>query len=291
MLSPKLLLLHGYYGAHYPYRRWLNIRRAAAGRAAVTVLGYHRIADDRATPWTQSKRSFARQIDWLKRNFDLISLGEAQRRLTAGQNFRSAVCVTFDDGYAENCEAALPLLLREGVPCTYFVTTRNALERRPFDHDLALGHSLSPNSVDELRELSAAGIEIGAHTRTHANLGPISQIDRLHDEIVGAAEDLAEAIGKPVRYFAFPFGQHENLNATAFEIGRDHGFEAMCSAYGGFNFPGDDSFHLQRIMTDEELIRIKNWVTVDPRKLNSVRRYEYQPAPVVCHAAANAIAG
>ena len=51
------------------------------------------------------------------------------------------------------------------------------------------------------------------------------------------------------------------------------GYAGVCSAYGGFNFPGDDPFHLQRIHADDDLIRLKNWVTVDPRKLQETRQF------------------
>ncbi len=65
--------------------------------------------------------------------------------------------------------------------------------------------------------------------------------------MVAAGEELQAALGRPVRYFAFPFGLHANLNAAAFALARGAGYEAVCSGYGGFNFPGDDAFHLQRI--------------------------------------------
>ena len=80
-----------------------------------------------------------------------------------------------------------------------------------------------------------------------------------------------------MRYFAFPFGQHKNLNPNAFALAKESGFEGVCSAYGGYNFAGDDPFHLQRIHVDNDLIRLKNWVTVDARKLAMVKRYEYRP--------------
>jgi hypothetical protein len=78
-----------------------------------------------------------------------------------------------------------------------------------------------------------------------------------------------------VRYFAFPFGQHANLDPRAFELAAEAGYAGVCSAYGGFNFPGDDPFHLQRIVIDEVMIRLKNWVTMDPRKLRTPR-FEYR---------------
>ena len=48
----------------------------------------------------------------------------------------------------------------------------------------------------------------------------------------------------------------------------------MCSAYGGYNFPGDDPFHLRRFHADPEFIRFNNWMTVDPRKLRMHRDFD-----------------
>jgi peptidoglycan/xylan/chitin deacetylase (PgdA/CDA1 family) len=279
----KQLLLGAYYYTTWPGRWWDAAIRAADGQAPIIVLFYHRIADDLANDWTASNSMFARQMRWLKRHFDMVSLAEAQRRIESGRNTRPCASVTFDDGYADNCTQALPLLLREQIPCTYFVAARHITDGKPFGHDVALGKPLPPNTPEQIRQLAQAGIEIGAHTRHHADLGKIHDPVELHDEIVGSKEDLEAITGKSVRYFAFPFGQHCNLSPEAFGIARDAGFDGVCSAYGGFNFAGDDPFHLQRIHVDNDLIRLKNWCTVDRRKLTMTERYEYrrgcQPAP------------
>lgn len=279
----KRRFLSIYYHGSYPYRWCWNRLAEARGRAPVMVLFYHRVADDGAGPWTCSNRMFAKQIWWLKSRYDLVSLAEAQRRIQSG-NRRACVSITFDDGYADNCREALPLLVREQIPCTYFVTTRHVFEGTPFPHDAARGQAHAPNTLAELKSLVADGIEIGAHTRTHADLGRISDPRRLYDEVVSAGQELANALGRPIRYFAFPFGQFAHLNPAAFELAREAGYVGVCSAYGGLNFPGDDTFHLQRIHGDEDLLRMKNWLTVDPRK-RRVPRYEYQrpgtqPLPV-----------
>jgi hypothetical protein len=99
--------LHAYYLASRPYRARRQAQRRAAGRAPVSVLFYHRVADDRANPWTIPEKIFARQVDWLRTRFDLVSLEEAQRRIRSGRNDRPAVSITFDDGYADNCRFAL----------------------------------------------------------------------------------------------------------------------------------------------------------------------------------------
>jgi hypothetical protein len=56
-----------------------------------------------------------------------------------------------------------------------------------------------------------------------------------------------------------------NLNHAAAAMARADGIQAVVSAYGGYNTPGDDSFHLQRCHGDPELERIRNAVTFDPR--------------------------
>ena len=271
----KRRLLSLYYYGSSPLRCWSAARRQAAGRAPIMVLFYHRIADDTPNNWTTPFDVFERQIRWLKQHFDVVSLAEAQRRIREG-NSRPAVSVTFDDGYADNCAGALPLLIEEGIPCTYFVATRFVVEGKPFPHDVARGMPLAPNTAEQLRQMAAAGIELAAHTRTHADIGRLWTSADLLDEIVGGKTELESIVDRPVRYFAFPYGQHGNMSAAAFEMAREAGYEAVVSAYGGYNFPGDDPFHLQRIHGDDDLLRLKNWLTVDPLKLRKTRRFEYR---------------
>jgi len=275
----KQLLLSLYYHATCPVRVRNRRRWASQGRLPAIVLFWHRIADDRANPWTTSNASFARQIHWLQKRFLFVSLEEAQRRIRAGCNREPCVSITFDDGYADNCRQAIPWLIEKRIPCTYFVTVQNMLSGEPFPDDAAMGHSLAPNNLEQLRAMAAAGIEIGAHAFTHANLGAITDRQLLHHEVVAAREELQKAIGRSVRYFAFPYGLHGNLSPTAFALAEAAGYSGVCSAYGGFNFPGDDPFHLQRISGDAPMICVKNWVTIDPRKLRTPR-FERQASAV-----------
>ncbi|MBC8354581.1 MAG: polysaccharide deacetylase family protein [Planctomycetes bacterium] len=276
VLSPwKSSLLGAYYYATLPGRLWSNEQAARAGSAPVMVIYYHRVADHTPNAWTISNAQFRREINWLQANFDMVSLDEAQRRVREG-NDKAAVSITFDDGYAENCEWALPLLVSRRIPCTYFVTSHYVLTGQSFPHDAADGTPLAPNTIEQLASLAAAGIEIGGHTRTHADLGKLTSDSQLRDEIVGGREDLEQTLGIAIRHFAFPYGLHDNLSAAAFHIAADAGFTGVCSAYGGYNLPGDDPFHLQRIHADPEIVRLKNWLTVDPRKVRRTERFQYQ---------------
>jgi len=276
MFDWKSIVRPCYYAATLPYRWWVRRVAEAAGRAPVVVLAYHRVADDRANPWTVSNRTFARHVDWLADRFDLISLAEAQRRLRIGDNSRTAVCITFDDGYAENCRHAIPLLTKRRIPCTYFVTLANVLAGTPFDHDAALGKPLLPNTLEQLRAMAGAGIEIGSHGCEHVDLGRISDRRQLERQVVTARERLHRLLGCPIRYFAFPFGRYVHLNPRAMDMAYEAGYDGVCSAYGGYNFPGDDPFHLQRTPIDDGRWHLKNCASVDPRKVH-VRRFLWEP--------------
>ncbi len=267
-------LIGMYYLATLPKRRWAAARQAAAGLAPVISLFYHRVADVHPNAWTIGVQRFKAQIEWLRERFDLITLVEAQGRIASRSNRSAAVCITFDDGYAENCDVAIPWLLDSGVPLTYFVSTHHVLENRFFEHDLERGCPLAPNTPDQLRAMAAAGVELGAHTRRHADIGAIGDDEaKLYDEIVGSKRDLESLIGHAVRYFAFPYGLRPNLTQDAFRMAFQAGYWGVCSAYGGYNLPGDDPFHIHRIHADPRWSRFCNWLTSDPHRRRRVERF------------------
>lgn len=275
----KPFLLHVYLCGTSGYRQRNLQELVRQRRVPVVVPVFHRVADDRANPWTTSRSVFRQTIEWFREHFDLISLDEAQRRIASGTNDRPSISLTFDDGYAVNCDYAIPFLVENAIPCTYFVTSEPVLNGTSFDHDRVRGSHVAPNTVAQLRDAAAAGVEIGAHTRTHADLGRVADADRLFDELSVSRDELQNAVGKPIRYFAFPFGLHANLSAAAFHLAREVGFAGACSAYGGYNFPGDDAFHIQRRCLDGLEVRLRNWATLDPLHHRRVRRFEYGEAP------------
>jgi peptidoglycan/xylan/chitin deacetylase (PgdA/CDA1 family) len=272
--SLKICLLGAYYGVTLPARRHAARTRARRHTEPVRILFYHRVADDHLNAWTMSTRRFAAQIHWLRTRFDLVSLSEAKSRIAAGRNSVPTACITFDDGYADNMHFAVPLLLRNKIPFTYFVSTNHVLRGEAFPHDVAARCPLAPNTAADLKHLAAEGVDIGGHTRGHVDLGAVASPQQLAGEISGCKRELEELIERQVRYFAFPYGQHANMSTAAFRAAYEAGYDGVCSAYGGYNFPGDSPFHLRRFHADPELFRFKNWMTVDPRKLRTQRDFD-----------------
>ena len=276
-MSPhlKTRLIDAYRIATWPVRRYRLQHMKQQGQVPIAILFYHRVDNEHPNPWTISEKDFQKQINWFQRNFDLVSLEECQKRIASGFNERPTLSITFDDGYADNCTYALPMLIERGIPVTYFVTTYHTTLGQPFPHDIKNGRPLAPNSIESLIAMSNAGVEIGAHTRSHPDLGKISNHDQLLDEVIWATHQMEKLIDKKIRYFAFPFGQVDNLNPSVFQLLKEYGFEGVCSAYGGFNHVGDDTFHLQRMHGDPNFSRMRNWLSFDPR-LERVKRYDYQ---------------
>jgi peptidoglycan/xylan/chitin deacetylase (PgdA/CDA1 family) len=137
---------------------------------------------------------FARQMEVLsnqRQEFPVIDIENASRMLAQGSAGHYVV-LTFDDAWADNHANALGPLSRYRLPAILYVPSR------------LLGEP-GYMTRTQLLEMVAAGIGVGAHSRTHADL---RACDRAHldSEIRGSKEDLEDLIGKPVTSFAYPTG-------------------------------------------------------------------------------------
>ncbi|HWP64746.1 MAG TPA: polysaccharide deacetylase family protein [Candidatus Limnocylindria bacterium] len=100
----------------------------------------------------------------------------------------------------------------------------------------------------QVRELSAGGWTIGAHTVQHGNVALMSLADA-EREIVESRDTLAAATGAPVRHFCYPNtgGQHQCVNAAVAELLRRHGFRSGATSVAGAVGPGTDPYGLPRL--------------------------------------------
>lgn len=252
---------------------------ARRGRAAMPVSFYHRVADTHPNGWTISRGEFERHLDYCQEHFQIVSLSEIQRRVRSGDSSSAVMAITFDDGYAENCDFALPMLVERGIPCTYFVTTNNVQTGRSFEHDLRAGLRLPINTVAQIRAIAQSGIEVGCHTRTHIDFSKVHDDAIVREEIHVAKDELEQMTGMPVRYFAFPFGLPRQLTQAAIHAVADAGFDGFCSAYGAYNLVHRDCFHLRRFHGDPEFCRLQNWLSIDRRKIRLEPTVKYFLSP------------
>ncbi len=91
----------------------------------LSVLVYHRVlsAPDPLRPGEPTVEEFEARMRWLASNYNVMPLIEAVRGVRANRLPKRALSITFDDGYADNHDLALPVLRKLGLPATFFVTT------------------------------------------------------------------------------------------------------------------------------------------------------------------------
>ena len=173
---------------------------------SAAVLLYHHVGPVRPgtrTGLTVTPERFARHLSRLRQlGFQTLSAGDVLPG-TVGASSARRVLITFDDAYADLSEHAFPALERAGFGATVFVVSQlvggvNAWEGP------AAGHRLL--DADDLRRWSRRGVEVGAHTRTHADLDALTQAET-ESEVAGSRRDLEQLVDQPVRAFAYPFGR------------------------------------------------------------------------------------
>ena len=101
-------------------------------RARLSILIYHRVLaqDDPINNWDATAGVFEAHMRALAANFSPLLLSDAVARLANGSLPARAACVTFDDGYADNVEVALPILMRHGIRAAFFIASGYLTGRR-----------------------------------------------------------------------------------------------------------------------------------------------------------------
>jgi peptidoglycan/xylan/chitin deacetylase (PgdA/CDA1 family) len=171
---------------------------SSLGASSLLVLIYHRVlpARDPLLPDEPDAAGFAAQLDVIGSLFTVLPLAEAVRKLRAGQLPARAVCITFDDGYANNCEVALPILKSRGMPATVFVAPGFLSGGRMFNDTVIEALRRAPAELDLTRdgfgryELPDAAARVRAITSILPVLKYLPQTER-----VRRAVTIAERVG------------------------------------------------------------------------------------------------
>ncbi|HEX3268135.1 MAG TPA: polysaccharide deacetylase family protein [Gaiellaceae bacterium] len=205
----------------------------ARGLPPPLALAYHGLADVplRRDPdhLFVGPRDFRRQVEKLRDwGYELASFGELATRASSGGAAGHAA-LTFDDGLVDNLETLAPLLVELETTATVFVVSGW----------LGRAHPAAPwtriVTADELRELHTAGVEIGCHSATHADLSALPY-DGALEELRTGKRELEDVLGAPVEVAAYPYGRAgpETVRAC-----RAAGFRAACavSARGSWDDP------------------------------------------------------
>jgi peptidoglycan/xylan/chitin deacetylase (PgdA/CDA1 family) len=185
---------------------------------SIPILTYHHT--EQAPPkgfamrslWV-SPSSFATQMQWLARlGYRGLAMSELMPYLR-GEKSGKVVGITLDDGYQSNLLHALPILKNMGFSATCYVVSGKLGQHNEWDESLGMAQA-ALMGVEEMRTWVAAGMEVGSHTCSHADLNQISLAEAGH-ELLQSKSDLENLLQKPVTQFCYPYGhfspEHESL--------------------------------------------------------------------------------
>ncbi len=211
----------------------------APGKSAIVpILMYHHIQDlandatELQLTWTVSPQNFDAQMALVaQRGFHTITMGQLVVHLKDGKPLPTKpIIVSFDDGWEEQYASAFPILKKYHLIGTFFVYTQ------PLDHGQFMTWA-------QLKEMSAAGMDIQAHTLTHPHLRTLSP-DEAMKEIADSKSIIEKHLGKPVVAFDYPFGEY---NASIVDMVKRAGYESAVTLAAGYNQRVEDLFALHRI--------------------------------------------
>lgn len=198
----------------------------------VPVIVYHSIRPgysgetDMVKRYTTNPDIFEKELIYLKeKNYNVISFDEMLKYFDTGKPLREkSVILTFDDGWESQYKYAFPLLKKYGFTGTFFIFT-NAIGHKHF------------MTWDQIKEMDAAGMIIGGHTKTHPYLTKIIDPNKLADEINGGKKIIEEHLGKTIQTFAYPFGLY---NDAVVQAVRDAGYRIGRTSSVGINHTEKD---------------------------------------------------
>jgi peptidoglycan/xylan/chitin deacetylase (PgdA/CDA1 family) len=224
----------------------------ANGRAGRTlrVLMYHKVNDIPGNPITVPTTLFDEQMAQLRSlSYQVVDLDAVLRHYAGGEPLPpSATLITFDDGYRDIIERALPVLQRYGYGAVVFAPVGYVGESRPLPHERSFaGRGIVNRTLDwgELRELDASGVRIECHGISHSPLSDLA-IDEAAREVALAKLRLGTALGREVEAFAYAKGSEAHFGAVHVSLVRQAGYKLAFTSVSGANGPGTDPFRLRR---------------------------------------------
>lgn len=193
----------------------------------MTILCYHSVQPDWASPLAVSPDDFSGHCAWLAGHRRVLPLPDAIGRLDdSGRLPRGLAALTFDDGFSGLYEYAMPVVSRHRLPTTVFLVAETLTDAgRAVDWvDTPPDHELTTLSKDQVLEMQAAGVEFQSHSYRHTDLTQLSFDDCVED-LRDSRELLESLLGRSVRLLAYPRGRHnEDVREAAVRAGYTHAF-------------------------------------------------------------------
>jgi peptidoglycan/xylan/chitin deacetylase (PgdA/CDA1 family) len=212
--------------------------------SSVIVLGYHQFTGPGVASkniYSMRQDVFDQEMKYLKdNNYHVVPLADVVRFVKHQIGLPpNSVAVTIDDGYKSSIVWAAPVLKKYNFPWTFFVYPDFITEHE----------SKGAASWNDLLELQAEGVDIECHSKSHpimtkkGNKTPEQYDAWLTAETAGAKAILEKRLGKPVPFFAYPYGAYnKEVQAKVIQAG----FEAIFTVANNPVHPFTDPFSIGR---------------------------------------------
>jgi peptidoglycan/xylan/chitin deacetylase (PgdA/CDA1 family) len=222
----------------------------------VVVLCYHSIHPTKSLR-SATPESFERHLRWLKEHCDVIPFCDVFKALEAQGRNRPTVAITFDDGFADNYEYALPVLQKHKIPATFFLIAgllekdAAVLERVRVLYRSSF-EDTRPLEWSQVCEMHKAGMEIGAHTFSHPNLARLNR-NEAKIEMQLSKEIIEQRLGAAVASMAYPFGKpRRHFKKETVEVAGEVGFAYAASVQFRAVRPDSSRMNIPRFLTGRE---------------------------------------
>lgn len=214
----------------------------------IPILMYHQtdIAPPSGTPMrglVVTPGAFFRQMLTLKcLGYQGLSMPDLMPYLR-GQRQGKVVGITFDDGYQNNLTHALPVLQKFGFSATCYAVSSMMGAQNTWDLDIGVPQKNLMTKENWLTWI-AAGMDVGSHTQTHADLSKLSA-SAAAQEIEGSRAELQKTLGYEALHFCYPYGR---FNASHAAMARDAGYQTATTTRRGRAVAGDPPYELRRVL-------------------------------------------
>lgn len=172
------------------------------------ILMYHHIgknqegSDATQKGLTVSTHAFEEQMEFLKaEGFTTITLGEllayTERKFKLPAK---PIIITFDDGYTDSFENAIPILEAQGFKASFAVITGFT------------GQTFGLNSYatwEQIKDAQNRGMEIVSHTQNHFDgLNPVHKMEAIYENLKASRQDILEHTGTDTTILIYPYGHY-----------------------------------------------------------------------------------
>jgi peptidoglycan/xylan/chitin deacetylase (PgdA/CDA1 family) len=239
----------------------------ATGESSVIVLLYHQfkpagIPIPAKFQWTLNQDVFESEMKYIHDNgYHVVPLSDLIRFLKHEITLPpGSVVITIDDGYKSAIVYAAPILKKYGFPWTFFI----------YPDFITVNEGSGAASWKDLLELQKEGVDIESHSMTHPqltrhrqlikgvwhNLSPEEYDAWLTNETAGARTLLEQKLGRPIPYFAYPYGDYNSqVKAKAIAAG----YKAILTVAGNPVHSTTDPFSIGRYTITQS--EVKNFAS------------------------------